>query len=41
MIRRQIIYDGTQEQFFEYVRLNKLTDEMKNNFDIYFLLKLF
>jgi len=38
MIRRQMIYNGTQEQFFEYIRLNKLTDEMKKNFYIYFLL---
>ncbi len=41
MIRRYVIYNGTQEHFFEDVRLNKLADKMKNNFDICFLLKLF
>lgn len=41
MIRRQVIYNGTQEQFFQDVMLNRLADKMNENFDICFLLKLF
>ena len=33
MIERQVIYDATQEQFFQDVRLNKLADRMKENFE--------
>lgn len=32
MIRRQMIYDGTQEQFFKDVRLNRLAYKMNENF---------
>jgi len=32
MINRRVIYNGTQEQFFEDVRLNVLADKMKDNF---------
>lgn len=33
MINREIIYDAPQENFFEDVRMNKLADIMKNNFE--------
>jgi len=33
MIKRQVIYDATQDQFFQDVRLNKLADRMKENFE--------
>lgn len=33
MIERQVIYDGSQEQFFQDVRLNKLADKMKECFE--------
>ena len=32
MIGRYVIYNGTQERFFEDVRLNKLADKMNDNF---------
>jgi DUF2075 family protein len=33
MIERRVIYNGTQEQFFQDVRLNKLADKMKDSFE--------
>ena len=33
MIERQVIYDATQDQFFQDVRFNKLADRMKENFE--------
>jgi uncharacterized protein len=33
MIDRQVIYDATQDDFFQDVRLNKLADRMKENFE--------
>jgi len=33
MIETRVIYNGTQEQFFQDVRLNELADKMKNNFE--------
>jgi len=33
MIKRQVIYNATQELFFQDVRLNKLADKMKTNFE--------
>ena len=32
MIKRQMIYNGTQEQFFKDVNLNRLADKMNENF---------
>ena len=33
MIQRQLIYDGTQEDFFHDVRQNQLATKMKQNFE--------
>ncbi len=33
MIDRKVIYSGSQERFFQDVRLNKLADKMKYNFE--------
>ena len=33
MLNREIIYDAPQEKFFQDVRMNKLADIMKNNFE--------
>ena len=33
MIKRQVIYDASQQDFFKDVRLNKLADLMKESFE--------